>query len=183
MESGNRDELDPGSGEGEDLPLSKAALYILEESRMVLPGVQALFGFQLIAVFNDGFGEKLCPADQKWHLFAIALVAVSAALIMTPAAYHRQTSPRKVTRSFIRIATRLLLLGMVALAVGVSVDFHLIAKIILPDAPGLALLLAGALFAALVVLWFAFPRWARRQGVRVPATTAGGGDPGRSGSG
>ena len=27
----------------------------IEEARMVLPGIQAVFGFQLIAVFNNGF--------------------------------------------------------------------------------------------------------------------------------
>ena len=32
---------------------------ILEEARMVLPGIQALFGFQLIAVFNQRFDEAL----------------------------------------------------------------------------------------------------------------------------
>jgi hypothetical protein len=30
---------------------------LIEEARMVLPGIQALFGFQLIAVFNDGFRD------------------------------------------------------------------------------------------------------------------------------
>jgi hypothetical protein len=43
----------------EELPLSKAAEYLLDECRMVLPGIQALFGFQLIAVFNSSFELKL----------------------------------------------------------------------------------------------------------------------------
>jgi hypothetical protein len=34
----------------EKVSLETAATYILEECRMVLPGVQALFGFQMIAV-------------------------------------------------------------------------------------------------------------------------------------
>lgn len=44
-------EKDQDSGQ-EELPLSQAAQHLLEECRMVLPGIQALFGFQLIAVFN-----------------------------------------------------------------------------------------------------------------------------------
>lgn len=39
--------------------LSKVASHILEECRMVLPGIQALFGFQLIVVFNSRFWEAL----------------------------------------------------------------------------------------------------------------------------
>jgi len=34
----------------------KTISHLLEECRMVLPGIQALFGFQLIAVFNQPFG-------------------------------------------------------------------------------------------------------------------------------
>jgi len=37
---------------------------------MVLPGIQALFGFQLIAVFSDGFANKLTRAEQRLHFFA-----------------------------------------------------------------------------------------------------------------
>ena len=47
------------------MPLSMAAQYLLEECRMVLPGIQALFGFQLIAVFSPGFAQKLTLADQR----------------------------------------------------------------------------------------------------------------------
>src|SRR5437588_6765743 len=60
----------------EQLPLSKAAEYLLDESRMVLPGIQALFGFQLIAVFNSAFEQKLSPAEQRGHLLAIGFVAI-----------------------------------------------------------------------------------------------------------
>src|SRR5438445_33623 len=61
-----------GKGATEDLSLDAAASHLLEECRMVLPGIQALFGFQLIAVFNQGFGEKLSHGAQ---LDGIVLVA------------------------------------------------------------------------------------------------------------
>ena len=41
-------------------PPSEEASYLLDECRMVLPGIQALFGFQLVAVFNRTFWERLC---------------------------------------------------------------------------------------------------------------------------
>src|SRR5437870_8174195 len=102
--------------EREELPLTKAAEYLLDECRMVLPGIQALFGFQLIAVFNSGFTEKLSVGEQRLHLVALFVVAVAAAIIMTPAAYHRQTDAREVTEQFIRISTRLLVWSMWPLA-------------------------------------------------------------------
>jgi len=32
---------------------------VISEARMVLPGMQALFGFQLIAVFSERFADAL----------------------------------------------------------------------------------------------------------------------------
>ncbi|TPV98900.1 MAG: hypothetical protein USCAAHI_01656 [Beijerinckiaceae bacterium] len=57
----------------------------IEEARVVLPGIQDLFGFQLIAVFNERF-RQLSEGEQLIHLTAIMLVAIAIALIMTPAA-------------------------------------------------------------------------------------------------
>jgi Family of unknown function (DUF6328) len=141
---------------GEELPLSQAAQYLLEECRMVLPGLQALFGFQLIAVFNPRFAQQLSPAEQRLHLLAIALAAVAIALIMTPAAYHRQTGPRQVSETFIRLSTRLLLWSMGPLAVSMCVDLYLVGRVIL-DGVGVPLL-AAALFAVFITLWFLLPR-------------------------
>lgn len=66
-----------GKGKKEDISLDAAAGHLLEECRMVLPGIQALFGFQLIAVFNQGFAEKLPQATQMVHLAATILSARS----------------------------------------------------------------------------------------------------------
>jgi hypothetical protein len=62
---------------------------VIEESRMVLPGIQSVFGFQLIAVFNNGF-EQLTSPEKILHLCALVLVATAIALIMTPASYRDQ---------------------------------------------------------------------------------------------
>jgi hypothetical protein len=140
----------------EELPLSKSVQYLLEECRMVLPGIQALFGFQLIAVLNPAFTERFDAAQQRLHLVALGLVAVAIALIMTPAAYHRQTGPREVTESFIVLSTRLVLWSMLPLAVGICLDFYLVGFVVLRSHWVAAL--AAALFALFVGLWFVLPR-------------------------
>ena len=84
-----------GPGEKERVKLDSAAAHLLEECRMVLPGIQALFGFQLIAVFNDGFAEKLSSGEQRLHFAALVLVALATGLVMAPAAIHRMTSQRE----------------------------------------------------------------------------------------
>jgi hypothetical protein len=147
-----------GSREKETLSLSEAVTHLLEECRMVLPGVQALFGFQLIAVFNSTFRERLTPTEQTIHLVAISLVAMSVALVMAPAAYHRQTNPEQVTESFIELATYLLLGSMFPLMISISLDFYLIARLILENNI-LSVLLSIALLIWFVTLWFLLPRF------------------------
>jgi hypothetical protein len=149
-------ETDSADGEKQKLTLSEAAQYLLDECRMVLPGIQALFGFQLIVVFNPGFDQKLSAMEQKLHLTAIALVAIAVAIIMTPAAYNRQTAPREVTDDFVRLSTRLLLWSMLPLAVGISLDLYLIGRIIVGTIGG-GLFSAGML-AVYLTLWFLLPR-------------------------
>lgn len=104
---------------------------------MVLPGIQALFGFQLVVVFSPGFSEKLTRPEQIVHFVAITLIAVAVALIMTPAALHRGTGSKKVTATFVNLSARLLFLSMLPLALGICMDFYLIARIIVDRSWGI----------------------------------------------
>jgi len=127
---------------------------------MVLPGMQALFGFQLIAVFSPGFDEKLSVSGRQLHLVAIGLVVLAIGLIMTPAAYHRQTGTHRVSDEFLRLSSRLLLYSLVALALGLCLEFFLVASIV--AGRSLALWSASGLLLVLAALWFVLPRLARR---------------------
>jgi hypothetical protein len=149
-------EKDSAEGQKQRLSLSEAAQYLLDECRMVLPGIQTLFGLQLIVVFDSGFDQKLSVTEQQLHLIAIVLVATAVAIIMTPAAYNRQTTPMEVTDDFLRVSTRLLLWSMFPLAVGISLDLYLIGRVIAGSIGG-GVLSAGV-FAVYVILWFLLPR-------------------------
>jgi hypothetical protein len=142
--------------------LGKEALHVLEEARMVLPGIQALFGFQLIAVFNQRFAADLPSSQQVIHLIALLLTAISAALIMTPAAYHRQAERGQVSRYFIRLSSRLLTLAMAPLMAGICLDAFVVADLILGGALAAAVVAAG-LFCLFSSLWFVFPSLRARR--------------------
>ncbi len=126
---------------------------------MVLPGIQALFGFQLMAVFNDTFWD-LDSSDRVVHLLAIGLVAISIALVMTPAAYHRLAFQNAVSQSFIDNSSRLLLSGMIPLMLGTCLEFYLIGTMILSSA-WWGIGLSVALMSVFVSLWFGLPYFSR----------------------
>jgi hypothetical protein len=145
--------------------LDHALQQTLDEARMVMPGVQALFGFQLIAVFNDGFERLLSEGERSLHLAAIVLVTIALAIVMTPAAYHRQVEPRRATESFLTLASRLVSGAMLPLAAGLALDVYLIARIV-TGATTLGAAIGAAVFAMFVALWFVFPQWRAAQARR-----------------
>ena len=137
--------------------LPELVSHLLEECRMVLPGIQALFGFQLVAVFNQAFWEKLNGVEQFIHLGAVALVVIAIALVMTPAAYHRQAERDGVSEQFVVLSSRVMLWSMVPLVLAICLDFYVIARLILHNA-ALSAAFAILMCALFVLPWFILPR-------------------------
>ena len=88
--------------------LEEEATHVTDEARMVLPGVQAVLGFQLVAVFNQRFQEFVQRPSNACTSSAFLLVALAMGLMMTPAAYHRQVERGRVSRRFINLSSNLL---------------------------------------------------------------------------
>lgn len=61
---------------------------MLTEARVLIPGAQALLGFQFIATLTSAFDE-LPLSFRLVHLVALCAIALAALLLMTPAAVHR----------------------------------------------------------------------------------------------
>jgi hypothetical protein len=137
--------------------LEREANHVIEEARMVLPGIQALFGFQLVAVFNNRFEIALSAQEQTLHLAALVLVTLAIVLIMAPAAYHRQAERGRVSRYFVDLASNLLTWALAPLLMGIVLDVYLVSRIILKST-GASIMIAAVLFTILVSVWFIFPR-------------------------
>src|SRR6266540_3518893 len=148
------------STEREDLSLNDAASHLLEECRTVVPGMQALFGFQLIAVFNAAFREQLSSMERTIHLTAIVLVTIAIALVMAPVALHRQMEPLAISRRFIRISSWLLLASLAPLALGICLDVYLVARVIV-GTRRVAAIVAASLLGVFIVCWLLLPRLCR----------------------
>jgi hypothetical protein len=123
--------------------------------------MQALFGFQLVAVFTTAF-KQLPSFERELHLAAIVLLTLAIALVMAPAALHRQTEPFAVSRRFITLSSRLLMASMAPLAVGIGLDVYVVTRATVGD-PWIAAMVAAVSLSAFVVLWLLFPRSVRRS--------------------
>lgn len=156
---------DRGAGHGDiqDIELKDAVRFALEEARMLLPGIQALFGFQLIAAFNERFDDLLGHGGQALHLVALLLVALACALVMTPAACHRQMGRRQVSRHLLKVSSRFIGWSMVPLMLAIAIDVGLVAYAVMDHKAG-ATAVGGAAALVFAALWFVYPRMARRAG-------------------
>lgn len=134
---------------------------IIEEARVILPGVQALFGFQTIAVFNDRFADLPSYAT-LCHLIGLGMVIIAVALVMTPAVYYRVVGPAFVSRRMIKRSSWLIRSALAPLACGLALDMftviYVATKSLNPSIWG-----ALATFFFLSGLWFAFPWYERRR--------------------
>jgi hypothetical protein len=146
----------------ESVSLKDSVQFTLDEARMILPGIQALFGFQLIAIFNERFDNDLQVLHKGVHLLALLLVALACALVMAPAAYHRQTEQGAVSKTMLVIASRLIGLGLVPLMLGVSLDVYVVSFLVTGSEPWAVTIGLGC-FAVFAGLWFVFPRFQKRR--------------------
>jgi cobalamin synthase len=128
---------------------------ILEEARMVLPGIQALFGFQLIAVFNARFAD-LSAGLQATHLVALVAVAISMSLVMTPAAYHRIAERGRLSSRFADLASWLIAAAMAPLALGIALETFIVSAVVTGSALTGAMI-GAALAMSFVGMWFVWP--------------------------
>ena len=132
---------------------------MLTEARVIIPGGQALLGFQLVATLTKAFNEL--PALFKYvHCVGLCAVALSVVLLMTPAAVHRLAFAGEDDSEFFKIGSRLVIAASIPLAVGISSD---VAVVFFKTTESTAVALgagAAALFA-LLGFWLAYPLWRR----------------------
>lgn len=145
----------------EEIPLKDLIKFVLEESRVILPGVQALFGFQLIAVFNERFAD-LDSMTRYIHLVATFFTCISVALIMAPAAYHRQVEPETASHAFVTYASKLICAGLFPLILSMTLDSYVVTKVVTGD----SLVASFAAVAPAILplfLWYYIPQREKRR--------------------
>jgi hypothetical protein len=125
---------------------------VLTEARVVLPGVQALLGFQLTAMLTDAFGQ-LPKSLQYLHLASLGLLASSMVFLMAPAAFHRIVERGEDTERLHRFSSAMILTAMVPLGLGLAADFYVVLQKVL-DSPALSAGLAVTSLLFFFGLWF-----------------------------
>jgi len=126
--------------------------HALTDARVVLPGAQALLGFQFVGVFLGGF-EQLPASSQYIHVVSLTLVTLSTILLMMPAAYHRLVELGQPSEHFLRLTRKAVVSSMIPLGAGMCGDFFIVTRKVSGS-----MLIAGStsllLLAMFYMLWF-----------------------------
>lgn len=134
--------------------LDRELLELLNELRVVLPGVQALFAFLLIVPFNDRFAS-VTGVERKIYTVALLASAFACVLFITPPAFHRLRFRRHDKVQLLRIGNRCAIAGMAALAVAMLAGVFLITELLF--GAGLAAVLTAVVAVPILVLWWIVP--------------------------
>ena len=154
----------------QETPLSQRVIQVLTEARVVLPGAQALLGFQLLTTFSDAFASLPLYAKAV-HLGSLVAIATAAVLLMTPAAYHRIVERGEDSERFERLAGAMVLAALAAIGLGLCGELFVVFDHTL-HRTGWAAAVASALLALFYLLWFGYTGARRRATIsaaRFPA--------------
>jgi Family of unknown function (DUF6328) len=145
----------------EESELSDRIKHVLTEARMVLPGAQALLGFQFAVTLMRSFEELPRPL-RLLHIAVLGAIALTVVLLMMPAAYHRIVERGEETEHFHRLASRFVIAAMVPLALGVCGDLLIVVYKVV-ESYRVAVAAAAVALATAFGLWFGLTLALRRR--------------------
>jgi Flp pilus assembly protein TadB len=131
---------------------------LLQELRVILPGVQVTFAFLLTVAFMDRFAQA--TALQRSVYFAALLsTALATAFFIAPTIQHRILWRQGERATRLRIGNGLLIVGTILLAVGMSCVVFLVADVVYGRTG--AILATVTIVGVFVVLWYLLPLYQR----------------------
>jgi Family of unknown function (DUF6328) len=136
-------------------PLATKMEQLLTEARVIIPGAQALFGFQFVAMLTTGF-DRLPQASKVMHALALGLIAINIVLLMMPAALHRLSYGGDESGEFLRIGSALVIAAPVFLAGGIATESYVVLQKVINEA-GWSAAGACATFLVIALCWYALP--------------------------
>ena len=127
---------------------------LLNELRIVLPGVQVLFAFLLIVPFSTGF-DTVTDAQRGAYMVALAATVLGAAFLIAPTAYHRLRWRERNKDPMSQTSNRLAIAGLACVAIAMTSSVFLVTAEVI-DAT-LAAVLACVSAAVFALAWFVLP--------------------------
>ena len=131
---------------------------LLQELRVILPGVQVLLAFLLTAPFQQRFAQL--PGSMRNAFFAsIACATLATAFLIAPSAHHRLRWRAGEKERLVRLGNQMAIAGTVFLAAAIVLALYVVTDVLFTT--NLAVLTAIASLVVFVGLWYVVPMLGR----------------------
>ena len=127
---------------------------LLQETRVIMPGVQVLFAFLLAVAFQNRFDDTT-PFQRHVFLATILCVAASTACFIAPAAWHRILFMEGEKEHLIQVSNRFVIAGVGFLAIAMTLALLLVCDFVFSGST--AAIVAGISLAVFAWVWFGAP--------------------------
>lgn len=127
---------------------------LLQELRVLLPGIQVLFAFLLAVPFAQRF-RVISDFEETTYFVAFVATALASVLLMGPGVQHRLRWRQRDKEHLLRAGNRLALAGTVFLGIGIDAVVLLVGEYLYGIEAGA--LVAGVVGAAMVMVWWLWP--------------------------
>ena len=134
--------------------LDRELIELLNELRVMLPGVQALFAFLFIVPFSERFSSTT-RSERVAYYIAFAAAALCSILFIAPSVYHRVQFRQHDKEELLRVSNGLVIAGTVVLGIGIAASIYVVTGFLVDDV--LALVASLAAFLLLSALWWGLP--------------------------
>lgn len=135
---------------------NRELIELLNELRVVTPGVTVLLAFLLAVPFARGW-SRVTEFQRDVFVVAFLAAAVSVALLAAPSSFHRLRFRQGDKAQTVNVGNRLAIAGIAASAVSLEAVVLLVMDYVL--SLGAAIAAAGSLFAVVVTLWYGLALW------------------------
>jgi len=137
---------------------------LLQELRVVLPGVQVLLAFLLTAPFAAKF-DGLDPWGRRAYGASLTSSMLSVAFLLAPTFLHR-FGERTARRDRLVWSIRLMVVGLVLLGISLLTALWSVARFVFGTAAAWEMTIPVGV--VMVALWIVLPLTLRRRGSTVP---------------
>jgi hypothetical protein len=141
-------------GEDPQERTARELIELLQELRIVIPGVQVLFAFLLVVPFNQRFGE-VTDFQQTVYFITLLFTTASTVCLIAPTVHHRIEFRQQDKENIVRVGNRIVIAGLAMLAIAMTGAVLLITDYLYGSATTIAAAVGVGL--AFAVLWCLIP--------------------------
>ena len=142
------------TGEDRQERTARELIELLNELRVILPGVQFLFAFLLTVPFSQRFSE-LNSLETGVFFVTLLCTAIATALLMAPSAQHRVLWREGVREQRLELGNSLTLVGLAFLVPAMVGAVFVVSAFIFGLT--IAVVVTVVLILFFTLLWFVFP--------------------------